>query len=100
MDPFVFPVRHGVSVLASGRLLNLVYATGHPVLRDVVFLQVPCCWHSLIYSGNVAILHLPALAVFAQEHAVHVHVKVEGPFNSKVQSRMFSLAVPRCKRVT
>merc|ERR1719296_678425 len=30
VDRFVFPDGHGVIVLASGRLLNLGYATGHP----------------------------------------------------------------------
>ena len=30
VDRFIFPDGHGVIVLASGRLLNLGCATGHP----------------------------------------------------------------------
>ena len=38
VGPFVFPVRHGVSVLSPGRLLNFGCAAGHHSF-DVVFLH-------------------------------------------------------------
>ena len=37
--PFVFPVRHGVSVLASGRLLNFGLRHWPSFLLDLVFLH-------------------------------------------------------------
>merc|ERR1711971_763375 len=52
VDRFVFPDGHGVIVLASGRLLNLGCATGHPS-----FVTVP-----------------------TKEQADYIGVKVSGPF--------------------
>ena len=39
VDPFVFPVRDGVSVLASGRLLNFGLRHWPSFLLDLVFLH-------------------------------------------------------------
>ena len=71
MVPFVLPVRYCVGFRPTSRF---GLRCGPSVLRDVMFLQVPC----------VARLHIPttgeALTVVAQEHAVYKRVKVEGPF--------------------
>ena len=40
VDPFVFPVRHGVSVLSPGRLLNSGLRHWTSFLLDVMFLLV------------------------------------------------------------
>ena len=42
VDRFVFPDGHGVIVLASGRLLNLGCATGHPPTA-ICFACLICC---------------------------------------------------------
>merc|ERR1712029_230675 len=66
VDRFVFPDGHGVIVLASGRLLNLGCATGHPL------------------DEKVASLHLPALGAemtkLTKEQADYIGVSVNGPF--------------------
>ena len=45
MVPFVFPVRHCVGVLASGRLLNLGYAAGHP------FFEMSCSFKYHVWQS-------------------------------------------------
>merc|ERR1712061_608764 len=104
VDRFVFPDGHGIIVLASGRLLNLGCATGHPsfvmscsftnqVLGQLDILKN---WkENKGYTNNVyllpknldekvASLHLPALGaeltVLTQEQADYIGVKMTGPF--------------------
>merc|ERR1712139_338022 len=104
VDRFVFPDGHGVIMLASGRLLNLGCATGHPsfvmscsftnqVLGQLDLLKN---WkENKGYKNNVyllpkdldekvASLHLPALGAqvtkLTQEQADYIGVKVTGPF--------------------
>ena len=104
VDRFVFPDGHGVIVLASGRLLNLGCATGHPsfvmscsftnqVLAQLDLLRnwkETKAYKNEVYllpkelDEKVAKLHLPALGaeltVLTQEQADYIGVKVEGPF--------------------
>merc|ERR1712070_364917 len=104
VDRFVFPDGHGIIVLASGRLLNLGCATGHPsfvmscsftnqVLGQLDLLKN---WkETKAYSNDVyllpkeldekvANLHLPALGAelttLSKEQADYIGVKVGGPF--------------------
>merc|ERR1711878_229563 len=104
VDRFVFPDGHGVIVLASGRLLNLGCATGHPsfvmscsftnqVLGQLDLLKN---WketksykndvHLLpkILDEKVASLHLGALGAemtkLSKVQADYIGVKVDGPF--------------------
>eukprot|EP00438_Fugacium_kawagutii_P026113 Skav224741 [mRNA] locus=scaffold3343:99274:101354:- [translate_table: standard] len=104
VDRFVFPDGHGVIVLASGRLVNLGCATGHPsfvmscsftnqVLAQLDILEN--CTKTKKYKNDVyllpkhldekvAALHLPALGAnltkLSKEQADYIGVKVEGPF--------------------
>merc|ERR1711964_122973 len=87
VDRFVFPDGHGVIVLASGRLLNLGCATGHPsFVMSCSFtnqtLAQLVLWKEL--DEKVARLHLPALGAnlttLTKEQAEYLGVKVEGPF--------------------
>merc|ERR1712232_884175 len=104
VDRFVFPDGHGVIILASGRLLNLGCATGHPsfvmscsftnqVLAQLDLLnnwQEKKAYKNDVYllpknlDEKVASLHLPALGaqltVPSQEQADYIGVKVTGPF--------------------
>merc|ERR1712238_199565 len=104
VDRFVFPDGHGVIVLASGRLLNLGCATGHPsfvmscsftnqVLARLDLLKnwkETKAYKNDVYllpkklDEKVAALHLPALGavltVPTQEQADYIGVKVSGPF--------------------
>jgi len=104
VDRFQFPDGHGVIVLASGRLLNLGCATGHPsfvmscsftnqTLAQVALLNN---WKKTkVYENNVyllpkeldekvARLHLPSLGaqltVLTKEQSDYLGVKTEGPF--------------------
>merc|ERR1712111_64724 len=104
VDRFVFPDGHGVIVLASGRLLNLGCATGHPsfvmscsftnqVLGQLDLLKN---WKNKkgykndVYllpkelDEKVAALHLPALGAklttLSKEQADYIGVKTNGPF--------------------
>merc|ERR1711918_211334 len=104
VDRFVFPDGHGVIVLASGRLLNLGCATGHPsfvmscsftnqVLGQLDLLKN---WKETQQYKNdvyllpkaldekVAALHLPApgaeMTILTQEQADYIGVPVAGPF--------------------
>ncbi|CAE7227951.1 SAHH [Symbiodinium pilosum] len=104
VDRFVFPDGHGVIVLASGRLVNLGCATGHPsfvmscsftnqVLAQLDILEN--CTKQKKYKNDVyllpkkldekvAALHLPSLGAsmtkLSKEQADYIGVPVEGPF--------------------
>merc|ERR1711937_469750 len=104
VDRFVFPDGHGVIVLASGRLLNLGCATGHPSFvmscsfTNQVLAQLDLLknWKETKQYKNdvyllpkaldekVAALHLPALGaemtILTQEQADYIGVPVGGPF--------------------
>merc|ERR1711870_49514 len=102
VDRFVFPDGHGVIVLASGRLLNLGCATGHPsfvmscsftnqVLAQLDLLKnTEKGYKNDVYllpkalDEKVASLHLPALCAeltkLTKEQADYIGVGVGGPF--------------------
>jgi len=104
VDRFVFPDGHGVIVLASGRLVNLGCATGHPSFvmscsfTNQVLAQLDLLknWkETKAYSNDVyllpksldekvASLHLPALGaqmtIPTKEQADYIGVPVTGPF--------------------
>jgi len=106
VDRFVFPDGHGVIVLASGRLLNLGCATGHPsfvmscsftnqVLGQLDLLKnwkETKAYKNDVYllpkalDEKVASLHLPALGAeltkLTKEQADYIGVKADGPFKS------------------
>merc|ERR1711977_720088 len=104
VDRFLFPDGHGVIILASGRLLNLGCATGHPSFvmscsfTNQMLAQIEL-WKNKdtdkyqrgkVYllpkelDEKVAALHLPALGaeltVLSQEQADYIGVKSSGPF--------------------
>jgi adenosylhomocysteinase len=107
VDRYVFPDGHGVIVLASGRLLNLGCATGHPsfVMSNSFTNQVMAqmeLWENrnndkykekLVFTlpkhldEKVARLHLPALGaeltILSDEQADYIGVKTEGPFKKE-----------------
>merc|ERR1712186_112683 len=104
VDRFVFPDGHGIIVLASGRLLNLGCATGHPSFvmscsfTNQVLEQIDLVKNTKENKGyknqvyllpkdldeKVARLHLGALGadltVLSKEQADYIGVKVEGPY--------------------
>jgi len=104
VDRFVFPDGHGVIILASGRLLNLGCATGHPsfvmscsftnqVLAQLDLLKnwkETKAYKNDVYllpkslDEKVARLHLPALGavltVPTKEQADYIGVALEGPY--------------------
>merc|ERR1712186_285664 len=104
VDRFLFPDGHGVIVLASGRLLNLGCATGHPsfvmscsftnqVLAQLVLLknwQETKAYKNDVYllpknlDEKVARLHLGSLGaeltVLSKEQADYIGVKIDGPY--------------------
>merc|ERR1712130_962941 len=104
VDRFQFPDGHGIIVLASGRLLNLGCATGHPsfvmscsftnqVLAQLDLLknwQETKTYKNDVYllpkrlDEKVARLHLGALGAelttMSKEQAAYIGVTVEGPF--------------------
>merc|ERR1711877_114903 len=102
VDRFVFPDGHGVIILASGRLLNLGCATGHPsfvmscsftnqVLAQLDLLKAKeKGYKNDVYllpkslDEKVASLHIPALGAeltkLTKEQADYIGVKVTGPF--------------------
>merc|ERR1712194_281100 len=106
VDCFVFPDGHGVIVLASGRLVNLGCATGHPSFvmscsfTNQVLAQLDLvknwkqkkAYKNDVYllpkhlDEKVARLHLPALGAemttLSKEQADYIGVKIEGPFKS------------------
>merc|ERR1712190_538355 len=104
VDRFVFPDGHGIIVLASGRLLNLGCATGHPsIVMSCSFTNQTLAQLDILRNWNgdrsyknevyllpkeldekVASLHLPALGAeltkLTKEQADYIGVKVNGPF--------------------
>merc|ERR1712216_766070 len=106
VDQFEFPDGHGVIVLASGRLLNLGCATGHPsFVMSCSFTNQALGQSDLLknwkenkgYKNDVyllpkeldekvARLHLGALGAeltkLTKEQADYIGVKVEGPFKA------------------
>jgi len=104
VDRFVFPDGHGVIILASGRLMNLGCATGHPsfvmscsftnqVLGQLDLLKnwkETKAYKNDVYllpkalDEKVAALHLPALGaemtVLTKTQADYIGVGVNGPF--------------------
>merc|ERR1712057_36632 len=104
VDRFIFPDGHGVIVLASGRLLNLGCATGHPsFVMSCSFTNQTLAQLELwkerdsgkyktdkVYllpkelDEKVARLHLPALGaeltVLTKEQAEYIDVPVGGPY--------------------
>merc|ERR1719163_706539 len=84
VDRFTFPDGHSIIVLASGRLLNLGCATGHPSF------VMSCSFTDQVYllpkelDEKVARLHLPALGAslttLSKKQADYIGVKVEGPY--------------------
>merc|ERR1712100_279485 len=106
VDRFEFPDGHGIIVLASGRLLNLGCATGHPsfvmscsftnqTLAQVALLKNITTkeYKNDVYllpkdlDEKVARLHLPALGAelttLSKEQADYIGVKVEGPYKGE-----------------
>merc|ERR1712061_913696 len=106
VDRFVFPDGHGVIALASGRLVNLGCATGHPSFvmscsfTNQVLAQIDLLtakekgYKNEVYllpkalDEKVASLHLPALGaemtIPSQEQADYIGVKVTGPFKGNL----------------
>merc|ERR1711959_839189 len=102
VDRFIFPDGHGVIMLASGRLLNLGCATGHPsfvmscsftnqVLAQLDLLKAKeKGYKNDVYllpktlDEKVASLHLPALGAeltkLTKEQADYIGVGADGPF--------------------
>merc|ERR1712108_91413 len=104
VDRFVFPNGTGIIVLASGRLLNLGCATGHPsfvmscsftnqVLAQLDLLKnqkETKAYKNDVYllpkdlDEKVARLHLPSiganLTTLSKEQADYIGVKIGGPF--------------------
>merc|ERR1712019_211301 len=107
VDRFVFPSGSGIIVLASGRLLNLGCATGHPsfvmscsftnqtlaqldLLRNWKEADASKKYKNDVYllpkhlDEKVARLHLPTcgaqLTELSQEQADYIGVKVTGPY--------------------
>merc|ERR1711879_526748 len=103
-DRFVFPAGHGIIVLASGRLLNLGCATGHPSFvmscsfTNQVLGQLDLLdnwknnkgYKNEVYllpkrlDEKVARLHLGSLGaeltVLSKEQADYIGVSVDGPY--------------------
>merc|ERR1712185_574071 len=104
VDRFEFPDGHGIIVLASGRLLNLGCATGHPSFvmscsftnQTLAQLDLLDNWKNKTKYENkvyllpkeldekVARLHLGAIGAkvtdLTQEQADYIGVKVQGPY--------------------
>merc|ERR1712048_1077303 len=107
VDRFVFPNGSGIIVLASGRLLNLGCATGHPsfvmscsftnqtlaqldLLRDYKETDAAKKYKNDVFllpknlDEKVARLHLPALGAqltqLSKEQADYIGVPVDGPY--------------------
>jgi adenosylhomocysteinase len=101
VDRFEFPDGHGVIVLASGRLLNLGCATGHPSFvmscsfTNQTLAQIDIAGKKEGLSNGVRLLdkeldekvarlHLPALGAelttLTQEQADYIGIPVQGPY--------------------
>merc|ERR1712178_254054 len=107
VDRFVFPDGHGVIILASGRLLNLGCATGHPSFvmscsfTNQVLAQLDLLknwkenkgYKNQVYllpkelDEKVARLHLPALGAemttLTKEQADYIGVPASGPYKGE-----------------
>jgi adenosylhomocysteinase len=110
VDRFVFPSGNGIIVLASGRLLNLGCATGHPsfvmscsftnqtlaqldLLRNWREADASKKYKNEVYllpkelDEKVARLHIPALGAqlteLSKEQADYIGVSVAGPFKGQ-----------------
>merc|ERR1712211_70460 len=100
VDRFEFPDGHGIIVLASGRLLNLGCATGHPSFvmscsfTNQTLAQIDIASKKESLKGvrllakeldeKVARLHLPALGAelttLTAEQAEYIGIPVQGPY--------------------
>ena len=101
VDRYVFPDGRGLILLASGRLVNLGCATGHPsfvmsnsftnqVLAQMAIWQTPDDYPLGVHmlpkklDEEVARLHLGKLGVklteLTEEQAEYLHLPVEGPY--------------------
>ncbi|OMJ71517.1 hypothetical protein SteCoe_30245 [Stentor coeruleus] len=103
VDRFIFPDGHAIIILASGRLLNLGCATGHPSFvmscsftnqtiaqLDLWSGRLTGKYEKQVYTlpkildEKVARLHLPALqaelSVLTEDQAKYIGVTVEGPY--------------------
>merc|ERR1712040_8129 len=104
VDRFVFPDGHGIIVLASGRLLNLGCATGHPSFvmscsfTNQVLAQLDLLENTQKNKGyknevyllpknldeKVARLHLPTLGAemteLSKDQADYIGVPLSGPY--------------------
>merc|ERR1712125_53188 len=104
VDRFAFPDGHGIIILASGRLLNLGCATGHPSFvmscsfTNQVLAQLDILknwkenkgYKNQVYllpkelDEKVARLHIPALGAelteLSKDQADYIGVPVTGPF--------------------
>merc|ERR1711937_709441 len=87
VDRYVFPDGRGIIVLASGRLLNLGCATGHPsFVMSCSFTNQTLAQLELWKERDekVARLHLPALGAelttLTKEQADYIDVPVGGPY--------------------
>jgi adenosylhomocysteinase len=104
VDKYTFPDGHAIFVLAEGRLVNLVCATGHPSFvmsnsfanqtlaqldlwknRDSYKVDVYVLPKKL--DEEVARLHLEKIGVkltkLSQQQADYIGVPVEGPFKAE-----------------
>jgi len=101
VDKYVFPDGHSIIILASGRLLNLGCATGHPSFvmsnsfTNQVMAQIELWTNYKNYENKVYVLpkhldekvarlHLSKIGVkldtLSTKQAEYLGVKVEGPF--------------------
>mmetsp|Transcript_10299 Transcript_10299/g.15387 ORF Transcript_10299/g.15387 Transcript_10299/m.15387 type:complete len:472 (+) Transcript_10299:17-1432(+) len=99
VDRYLFQDGHGIIVLASGRLLNLGCATGHPSFvmscsfTNQVFAQIELWTKSYTnkvhrlpkeLDEHVARLHLEALqselTILTEDQAKYIGVNVDGPY--------------------
>merc|ERR1712003_235412 len=86
VDRFVFPNGTGIIVLASGRLLNLGCATGHPsFVTSCSFTNQTLAQLDLLrnYKEKVARLHLMGVGAqliqLTKEQAEYIGVPIDGP---------------------
>merc|ERR1711953_474214 len=73
VDRFVFPDGHGVIVLASGRLLNLGCATGHPSF-------VMSCSFTNQALAQIDLNRNYSITKLSKEQADYINVGENGPF--------------------
>tara|TARA_B100002052_G_scaffold92360_2_gene85058 strand:+ start:2649 stop:4079 length:1431 start_codon:yes stop_codon:yes gene_type:complete len=104
VDKFTFPSGNSIYLLASGRLVNLGCATGHPsfvmstsfanqVLAQIDLWENRDSYENVVYTlpkyldEEVARLHLSKigakLTVLSDEQADYINVPVQGPFKKE-----------------